>query len=779
MKKIILLLILFLNITAFAQKPKVNYVQYKKYTTSEKNAINVSDINRVYIVFDGNLNEWQIYKNGSWKNVDTVLTKTEIEALNISITEAQISDFGDYATASDTAALQTQITQNATSITNNTTDIAVLETDRFTQNRVIATNTTRINNHIATDLDTDATNEIQTITSNDNSVNITTNNDDFDLSVTPFDDAALQTQINNNDIDINAILNSQTQQNTAIADNTSKSHEHLNKPILDKFGENANGKPTYNGNNVDTTIAQRDVYDGLDSNNNTISLSAKQGKVLNEKIDNLPETPLSNPNGTPATRSSTDINYMGGNFGIGTTNPTEKLEVNGYSKSNGFKINGKTNAEVNLSGGGSKPISDFALSSDIPTNNNQLINGENYLKVNGDGSQVTNVDAVTLDGYDSSDFTKIKNLTNELQLSNYRKSVIAVVDLTNTNTQANSYSYGKIVFKRSNGSLAQVKINYTAQKKYNSETMQVLYTVSSDYNQVNRIRPCTFIYNGVKYGGFELYFGTAHHHQVIFEGVENGIFGLDYYNTQSNAVINNEVNSSLDYTTNIELLEGYNVNGNEVYHEGNLDITGFVDKTSNENIGGEKTLIEDVILEKNLVIDGSGSINSQYGKITFSDSNLDDDTIGTEIKSQTILLSTGNLSTSVSSDVRVKIDASSINLNEKTIVNDKLGVGLNSPQHEIDVEGTISLSRGDPMALLTPIFEGLEVRVGDGVGLTKIPIVKLEDSVDGGKTEFKGSIQSEIYKSSDGSVGITFNYGLPNGDTLVIKNGLITDIITP
>ena len=290
MKKIILVLILFLNITAFAQKPKVNYVQYKKYTTSEKNAINVSDINRVYIVFDGNLNEWQIYKNGSWKNVDTVLTKTEIEALNISITEAQISDFGDYATASDTAALQTQITQNATSITNNTTDIAVLETDRFTQNTVIATNTSRINNHIATDLDTDATNEIQTITSNDNSVNITTNNDDFDLSVTPFDDAALQTQINNNDIDINAILNSQTQQNTAIADNTSKSHEHLNKPILDKFGENANGKPTYNGNNVDTTIAQRDVYDGLDSNNNTISLSAKQGKVLNEKIDNLPET---------------------------------------------------------------------------------------------------------------------------------------------------------------------------------------------------------------------------------------------------------------------------------------------------------------------------------------------------------------------------------------------------------------------------------------------------------------------------------------------------------
>jgi hypothetical protein len=57
---------------------------------------------------------------------------------------------------------------------------------------------------------------------------------------------------------------------------------HANKVTLDKFGENVAGEPTYNGNNVDTTIAQRDVYDGLDSNDNTISLSAKQGKILND-----------------------------------------------------------------------------------------------------------------------------------------------------------------------------------------------------------------------------------------------------------------------------------------------------------------------------------------------------------------------------------------------------------------------------------------------------------------------------------------------------------------
>jgi hypothetical protein len=63
-------------------------------------------------------------------------------------------------------------------------------------------------------------------------------------------------------------------------------HTHANKVTLDKFGENGSGYPTYNGNNIDTTIAQRDVYDALDSNDNTISLSAKQGKVLNDNFNN-------------------------------------------------------------------------------------------------------------------------------------------------------------------------------------------------------------------------------------------------------------------------------------------------------------------------------------------------------------------------------------------------------------------------------------------------------------------------------------------------------------
>ena len=70
-----------------------------------------------------------------------------------------------------------------------------------------------------------------------------------------------------------------------VTDNTNARHSHLNKPTLDKFGEDVDGKPTYNSVKVDTTIAQRDVYDGLDSTDNTISLAANQGKVLKDVQD--------------------------------------------------------------------------------------------------------------------------------------------------------------------------------------------------------------------------------------------------------------------------------------------------------------------------------------------------------------------------------------------------------------------------------------------------------------------------------------------------------------
>ena len=108
---------------------------------------------------------------------------------------------------------------------------------------------------------------------------------------------------------------------TNVADNTTARHTHANKTVLDKFGENGSGLPTYNGNDVDTTIAQRDVYDGLDSTDNTISLSAKQGKVLNDgKVDKVTSTDdaIVRFNGTNGEVQDSDVVIDdSGNVGVG------------------------------------------------------------------------------------------------------------------------------------------------------------------------------------------------------------------------------------------------------------------------------------------------------------------------------------------------------------------------------------------------------------------------------------------------------------------------------
>ncbi|MEM5540980.1 hypothetical protein, partial [Olleya sp. AS48] len=136
------------------------------------------------------------------------------------------NDFDLSVTPFDDAALQSQITENAddidaieaeqitqdaaiadntANITTNTDSIDALEAEQITQDTAITANETAIADHITADEDIDATNEIQTVESTDGSVAVTANGNDFDLSVTPFDDTALQSQITENADDIDAI----------------------------------------------------------------------------------------------------------------------------------------------------------------------------------------------------------------------------------------------------------------------------------------------------------------------------------------------------------------------------------------------------------------------------------------------------------------------------------------------------------------------------------------------------------------------------------------------
>lgn len=182
---------------------------------------------------------------------------------------------------------------------------------------------------------------------------------------------------------------------------------------------------------------------------------------------------------------------------------------------------------------------------------------------NGNGIVDKADDSNTVGGKSVNDFTKRVILTGKLQKNSYRRSVIAPCELTNTNPSLNSYSTGIISFKRGNGITELTSLYVGAEKLYNSSTMH--YFGLGLGRSPDLIRPCTFTYNGNVYGGIEFKFSNAESNQVEFNGSSTfNIFGLDYYDTQNNVPLNEEVNNSLNFDTTINKLPNLLYNNDKI-----------------------------------------------------------------------------------------------------------------------------------------------------------------------------------------------------------------------
>lgn len=160
------------------------------------------------------------------------------------------------------------------------------------------------------------------------------------------------------------------------------------------------------------------------------------------------------------------------------------------------------------------------------------------------------------------DITSSKVLTGQLQKTSYRRSVIALCEVsTADNTSLNSYTSGRLAFHRYNGLSGSVEINVQAENRYST----AYYFNFDYYSNLNLLdgtanietaagfRPCTFKYNNVWYGGIEVFIGNAEFNNITFDGAGNfEIFGLDYYSvvhgTTAASILNQEVYDSLDYT---------------------------------------------------------------------------------------------------------------------------------------------------------------------------------------------------------------------------------------
>lgn len=166
-------------------------------------------------------------------------------------------------------------------------------------------------------------------------------------------------------------------------------------------------------------------------------------------------------------------------------------------------------------------------------------------------------------------------LNGQLQISSYRRSVIALCELTNTNPNFNSYSIGTLTFHRSNGLESAVKFDFAIEKRHDIEGYNISYLTLAKVSFANGITPCIFTYNGVKYGGIEIFFADAELSYIDFYGVTNfNIFGLDYYNQQTSTALVDEVNNSLSYDTNLIIIsEGLSSNKKRVILEGDARLS--------------------------------------------------------------------------------------------------------------------------------------------------------------------------------------------------------------
>lgn len=163
------------------------------------------------------------------------------------------------------------------------------------------------------------------------------------------------------------------------------------------------------------------------------------------------------------------------------------------------------------------------------------------------------------------------SLTGQCQTTSYRTSVIALCKAP-TNSSCgnanNSYSSGQLTFARSNGLYAPVMAIVSMSSSHGATNqVRVRYLCSSGFSI---FKPCTFIYNGITYGGLEVKTSDAEAHNVTFAGETSfDIFALDIYDSNKKVILNEEVYNSISYDNPI-IESGWKDTGNTIITSANI-----------------------------------------------------------------------------------------------------------------------------------------------------------------------------------------------------------------
>ncbi|WP_165384098.1 phage tail protein [Pseudoalteromonas sp. CO348] len=151
------------------------------------------------------------------------------------------------------------------------------------------------------------------------------------------------------------------------------------------------------------------------------------------------------------------------------------------------------------------------------------------------------------------------DLSDQVQLSSYRKSVIALCKLVNTSSNYESWNFGELCFTRVNGIVPNIIAQVAVSRRYMTEKMRgSLQTNGCRFTP----RLCTFKLNGTRYGGVEFYHSAPEQDVVTYNGTGSFVpFGLDYYDTRSNLALNQEVADTINFESTIEIDDEIAFNG--------------------------------------------------------------------------------------------------------------------------------------------------------------------------------------------------------------------------
>ncbi|MCT4593592.1 MAG: hypothetical protein N4A57_04880 [Anaeromicrobium sp.] len=213
----------------------------------------------------------------------------------------------------------------------------------------------------------------------------------------------------------------------------------------------------------------------------------------------------------------------------------------------------------------------------IPTVEGLTYMGHKVWHQGNDGSG-SSLDADCIDGIQGVELARRVDFDGQITTS-YRKVVIALCRVDNDYINRNSYSLGTLYFHRTNGLYGSISIDVLAEKRYNTEQMHITLTVKG--SRPNIVKPCTFKYNGITYGGIEYYPQPAETRKAFFVGETSGdIFIKEFYNTNDDSVLNSEIYNSLNYDNAI-LVNYLNFCEGKVWTE--LNSFPIVEQGSNSN----------------------------------------------------------------------------------------------------------------------------------------------------------------------------------------------------